>query len=144
MDGGGAGAGNCDFTGGAVADILLPEKDERVELVEGGERAGDGSCGPGDLPHGMATASFTASTETQDSYALNILGLRLESVIRATFMVLAVKLPTSLMDKRFFAHALELEASEKRFRSVFEGAEIGIAISELADGTITAINPAYL
>jgi PAS domain-containing protein len=39
---------------------------------------------------------------------------------------------------------LRLEASEKRFRSAFDGAEISIAISELADGTITAINPAYL
>src|SRR5579859_135216 len=48
------------------------------------------------------------------------------------------------MDKRFSAQALELEASEKRFRGVFEGAEIGIAISELGDGAITAINPAYL
>jgi hypothetical protein len=99
MDGGGGGgAGNCDFTGGAVADILFPEKDERVELVEGGERAGDGSGGPGDALHGNGDGEFhAASTETQDSYALRISGLRLESVILVTFMVLAVKL-TDIVD----------------------------------------------
>jgi two-component system sensor histidine kinase/response regulator len=95
---------------------------------------------------GMGAARFTASTEVHDdlSHALNITGLGQESVILVTFMVLGVTLLTSLMDKRYSAQALELEASEKRFRSVFEGAEIGIAISELGDGRITAINPAYL
>lgn len=49
---------------------------------------------------------------------------------------------TSLMDKRFSERALE--ASEKRFRSILEGAEIGIAITTVADGSITVINPAFL
>src|SRR5882762_7153856 len=95
---------------------------------------------------GMAAARFTASTDAHDdlSHALNITGLGQESVILVTFMVLGMTLLTSLMDKRFSAQALELEASEKRFRSVFEGAEIGIAISDLTDGKITSINPAYL
>jgi two-component system, sensor histidine kinase and response regulator len=95
---------------------------------------------------GMAAASFTAAPEAQEnvSHALNITGLGRESVILVTFMVLGVTLLTSLMDRRFSAQARELEASEKRFRSVFEGAEIGIAISELDDGRITAVNPAYL
>src|SRR5258708_28468788 len=94
----------------------------------------------------MGGARFTGLTDARDdlSHALNITGLGQESVILVTFMVLGVTLLTSLMDKRFSAQALELEASEKRFRSVFEGAEIGIAISDLADGTITSINPAYL
>jgi len=67
-----------------------------------------------------------------------------ESLILVTFMVLEVTLLTSLMDKRFSEQALALEASEKRFRSIFEGAEIGIAITRVADGSITAINPAFL
>jgi two-component system, sensor histidine kinase and response regulator len=95
---------------------------------------------------GMAAATFTASSEVHDSmtHAVNISGLGSESVILVTFMVLGVTLLTSVMDKRFSAQATELEASEKRFRSVFEGAEIGIVIAGLADGKITAINPAYL
>jgi two-component system, sensor histidine kinase and response regulator len=93
---------------------------------------------------GMAAASFTATTGVPGdvSQALNISGLWRESVILVTFMVLGVTLLTSLMDKRFSEQALE--ASEKRFRSVFERAEIGIVIAELGDGKITAINPAYL
>src|SRR5947207_6014181 len=95
---------------------------------------------------GMAAASFTRTAQVQGdiSHALNISGLGLESVILVTFMVLGVTLLTSVMDKRFSAQAVELEASEKRFRSVFEGAEIGIVIAELGDGKISAINPAYL
>jgi PAS domain S-box-containing protein len=45
--------------------------------------------------------------------------------------------------RRLSAQALDLELSEKRFRAVFEGAQIGIAITELADGKIAAVNPAY-
>src|SRR5947207_2081284 len=95
---------------------------------------------------GMAAASFTRTAQVQGdiSHALNISGLGRESVILVTFMVLGVTLLTSLMDRRFSTQAMALEASEKRFRSVFEGAEIGIVIAELADGRITAINPAYL
>jgi PAS domain S-box-containing protein len=45
--------------------------------------------------------------------------------------------------RRLAAQALELESSEKRFRAVFEGSQIGIAITELAGGKIAAVNPAY-
>src|SRR5439155_22588845 len=64
--------------------------------------------------------------------------------ILVTFLVLGMTLLTVLIDKRFSAQALELEESEKRFRSIFEGAEIGIAIGEIATRKITAVNPAYL
>ncbi|HEY1471795.1 MAG TPA: PAS domain S-box protein [Candidatus Acidoferrum sp.] len=45
-----------------------------------------------------------------------------------------------ITERRKFERALR--ESEQRFRGVFEGAEIGIAICELADGKITT-NPAY-
>jgi two-component system, sensor histidine kinase and response regulator len=84
---------------------------------------------------GMAAANFTATTEIQGdlTHALGISGLGRESVIRVTFMILGVTLLTLLMDRRFSEQAPE--ASEKRFRSIFEGAEIGIAITGVADGS---------
>jgi PAS domain S-box-containing protein len=93
---------------------------------------------------GMAAANFTATKEIQGdlTHALGITGLGRESVILVTFMILGVALLTSLMDRRFSEQALE--ASEKRFRSIFEGAEIGIAITDVADGSIVSINPAFL
>ncbi|MGH9711769.1 MAG: MHYT domain-containing protein [Candidatus Acidiferrales bacterium] len=94
---------------------------------------------------GMAAASFTPSTSAHDdlSHALSISSLGTVGIILVTFMVLALTLLTSVADRRFSAQTSELAASEQRFRAVFEGAGIGIAITELADGKIAAVNPAY-
>ncbi|HEY1422185.1 MAG TPA: response regulator [Candidatus Acidoferrum sp.] len=95
---------------------------------------------------GMAAANFTASPDVHEglAHALSISGLGQSSVIAVTFMILGLAIVTSLVDQRISTQALELQASEKRFRNVFEGAEIGIAIAEPGDGRIMAINPAYL
>src|SRR5579859_234343 len=73
---------------------------------------------------GMEAASFTPSTLVQGdlSHALSISSLGIAGVILVTFMVLGLSLLTSLVDRRFSAHALELEASERRYHQILESA----------------------
>jgi two-component system, sensor histidine kinase and response regulator len=94
---------------------------------------------------GMAAATFVPSDSLNGGlgHALSISSLGMIGIITVTFMVLSLTLLTTLIDRRFTAQAQELESSEKRFRAVFEGAQIGIAITELTGGKITAANPAY-
>ncbi|MGA2811514.1 MAG: response regulator [Candidatus Acidiferrum sp.] len=94
---------------------------------------------------GMAAATFTPTAMAPDdvTHALNISSLGTVGIILVTFMVLGLTLVTSMADRRFSAQATELEVSELRFRAVFEGAGIGIAITELAKGKILAVNQAY-
>jgi two-component system, sensor histidine kinase and response regulator len=73
---------------------------------------------------GMAAASFAPSTLVHEdlSHALSISSLGIASVIVVTFMVLGLSLLTSLVDRRFSAQALELEASEMRYHQILESA----------------------
>jgi two-component system, sensor histidine kinase and response regulator len=73
---------------------------------------------------GMAAASFTPSTLIHGdlSHALSISSLGIASVIVVTFMVLGLSLLTSLIDRRFSAQTLELEASERRYHQILESA----------------------
>ena len=73
---------------------------------------------------GMAAASFAPSTLVHGdlSHALSISSLSIASVIVVTFMVLGLSLLTSLVDRRFSAQALELEASERRHHQILESA----------------------
>ena len=91
----------------------------------------------------MAAASFTALAAPEIANGRTF-RIGTEGVILSTLVVLGVALVTVVLDKRFSEQASELEASERRLRSIFEGAEIGIAIEEIASGKITAVNPAYL
>jgi two-component system, sensor histidine kinase and response regulator len=94
---------------------------------------------------GMAAATFTGPVSVRESlsHAINISSLGTVGIIVVTFMVLGLTLVTSVADRRYSAQAIELEASERRFRAVFEGAAVGIAIVELPGGKIAAINRAY-
>ena len=92
---------------------------------------------------GMAAATFTVSNSVQRQDT-NVISVDSDNVALVTFLVLGMTLMTVLMDKRLSAQADELQESEKRFRSIFEGAEIGIAIAEIASGKVRAVNPAYL
>jgi two-component system, sensor histidine kinase and response regulator len=94
---------------------------------------------------GMAAATFgpTPLAHENFNHALSISSLGTIGIILVTFMVLGVALLTSVADRRFSAQAMELEVSELRFRAVFEGAPIGIAITELTDGKVLAVNQAY-
>jgi two-component system, sensor histidine kinase and response regulator len=94
---------------------------------------------------GMAAATFAPTALAHESFnhALSISSLGTLGIILVTFMVLGLTLLTSVADRRFSAQATELATSELRFRAVFEGAGIGIAITELASGKVLAINQAY-
>ena len=73
---------------------------------------------------GMAAASFTPSTVVHGnlSHALGISSLGVASVIVVTFMVLGIGLLTSLVDRRFSAQALELQANDRRYHQVLASA----------------------
>jgi two-component system sensor histidine kinase/response regulator len=73
---------------------------------------------------GMAAASFTPSPLVHEdlSHALSISSLGVASVIVVTFMVLGLSILTSLVDRRFSAHALGLESSERRHHQILESA----------------------
>jgi two-component system sensor histidine kinase/response regulator len=73
---------------------------------------------------GMAAASFTPSTLVHGdlTHALSISSLSIAGVIVVTFMVLGLSLLTSLVDRRFSAQTLELEASERRYHQILESA----------------------
>jgi two-component system, sensor histidine kinase and response regulator len=94
---------------------------------------------------GMAAATFVPSPMDAQRlvHAISVSSVGTVGVTVVTFMVLALTLVTSLADRKFSAQASALGATERRFQAVFEGASIGIAIAELGDGKIAAINPAY-
>jgi len=73
---------------------------------------------------GMAAASFTPSILVHGdlSHSLSISSLGIAGVIVVTFMVLGLSLLTSLVDRRFSAQTLELEASERRYHQILESA----------------------
>jgi len=94
---------------------------------------------------GMAATSFTPYTLSSAdlSHALTITSVGTAGIIFVTFMVLGLTLLTTFIERRFSTQAFDLAASEQRFRAVFEGAAIGIAIIELDGSKIVAVNPAY-
>ena len=76
---------------------------------------------------GMAAAHFSLSTAQPDlSHAVNISTLGIAGIAAITFVVLGVALLTSWVDRRFAAHALELLASNERYRLLFERNVAGI------------------
>jgi len=93
---------------------------------------------------GMAAVSFSVSADIHRSlsHAISLSLVGTSAIIVVAFMVLGVSLVTSLVDRKMGLQALELQASEQRFRAVFEGAQVGIAIAEL-DGGRVATNLAY-
>ena len=92
----------------------------------------------------VAAASFTPSTlaSVDSSHSLNITSGTV-GIIIVTLMVLGLTLLTTSVERRFSTQALDLAVSEQRFRAVFEGADIGIALIELDGSKLMAVNPAY-
>ncbi|HSY30392.1 MAG TPA: MHYT domain-containing protein [Verrucomicrobiae bacterium] len=92
----------------------------------------------------VAAASFTPSTlaSVDFSHSLNITSGTV-GIIIVTLMVLGLTLLTTSVERRFSTQALDLAVSEQRFRAVFEGADIGIALIELDGSKLMAVNPAY-
>jgi two-component system sensor histidine kinase/response regulator len=74
---------------------------------------------------GMAAARFSPSAPEPDlSHAVNISNLGTVSIVLVTFFVLGLAVLTSLVDRRFSEQAVELEASEQRYRQMVESAKV--------------------
>ncbi|HEY4880447.1 MAG TPA: response regulator [Candidatus Acidoferrales bacterium] len=71
---------------------------------------------------GMAAASFAPAQSVEGglSHSLNISSVGTIGIIVVTFMLLGITILTSLVDRRFSAQAMELEASERRSRHILE------------------------
>jgi len=71
---------------------------------------------------GMAAARFTASTMVPETaHAVSTSTLGLTGVTSVTLLVLGVAVLTSVLDRRFAAQRLQLDASERRYQSLVEG-----------------------
>ncbi len=81
-----------------------------------------GAAIPGMHYTGMAAANFTASTAVHGdmTHALSISSLGTVVIIVVTFMILGLTVLTSLIDRRFSAQAVALEASDRRSRQILE------------------------
>jgi two-component system sensor histidine kinase/response regulator len=92
---------------------------------------------------GMAAARFTPHPLDQNdlTHALSINSVGIAGVIIVTFMVLGLTLLTSLVDRRFSAQNLELEASEGR-KSAFIEMALDCIITVDSEGLVTEFNPA--
>jgi two-component system, sensor histidine kinase and response regulator len=70
---------------------------------------------------GMAAVSFTPASETGDtSHAIEVSSLGVTGITIVTLVVLGFVAITSLFDRRFSVQLLQLNASEERYRSLFE------------------------
>ena len=92
---------------------------------------------------GMAAATFVpaAIPEMPAAWTIDISSLGVSAVIIGPFLIFALTLITSLIDRRLSAQALQLQASEARFRNAFEGASIGMALVGLT-GRFLQVNQA--
>ena len=92
---------------------------------------------------GMAAATFVpaAIPEMPAAWTIDISSLGASAVIIGPFLIFALTLITSLIDRRLSAQALQLQASEARFRNAFEGASIGMALVGLT-GRFLQVNQA--
>jgi two-component system, sensor histidine kinase and response regulator len=92
---------------------------------------------------GMAAASFVPAELTEDvSNAVSISHLGIAGIVTVTFMVLVLALLTAMVNRRFSAQSLELQASEARYRLLFERSLAGLYRSTL-DGRLLDCNEAF-
>jgi two-component system, sensor histidine kinase and response regulator len=94
---------------------------------------------------GMAAVTFTACANFDGSLAhvLSPSSLGTFGIILVTCIAQGFSVFTSVADRKFSAQARDLQARERRFRAVFDGAEIGIAIIELVGDRVVDVNTAY-
>src|SRR5262249_44402944 len=83
---------------------------------------------------GMAAATVTAvdSVDGGLEHALSATSLGTAGIILVACLAQALSVLTSIADRRFSAQAPQLEGAVRRFRAVFDGAGLGIAVVELA------------
>jgi two-component system sensor histidine kinase/response regulator len=91
---------------------------------------------------GMASVSFTPSPQIGDtSHAVEVSSLGTAGITIVTLVVLGLVAITSLLDRRLSAQALQLAASEERYRLLFERSLAAVYRSNL-DGLILDCNDA--
>lgn len=92
---------------------------------------------------GMAAARFEPSTTASGdlSHAVSISSLGFAVIIIVTLVVLGLALVTSLVDRRFSAQTMELDASERRNSAIVESS-LDCILTMDARGSITEFNPA--
>lgn len=92
---------------------------------------------------GMAAVTFVPAVipEMHAAWTMDISSLGTSVIIIGPFLIFALTLITSMIDRRFSVQALQLQASEARFRNAFEGASIGMALVGLA-GRFLQVNQA--
>src|SRR5713226_4114126 len=91
---------------------------------------------------GMAAAKFMPASAVPDlSHAVSISTLGTAGITMVTIMILALAVLSSIVDRRYSAQALELEAKEQRYRLLFEGSLAGVIRTTL-DGKILDCNEA--
>ncbi len=92
---------------------------------------------------GMAGATFVPSAMHGDlTWAVSISQLGITGITLVTFMVLALALVTSMVDRRFSAHHVELQSSEARYRALFDRSLAGV-YQTTVDGRLLACNDAF-
>jgi PAS domain S-box-containing protein len=91
---------------------------------------------------GMAAVSYMPSTMAHDlAGAVDITSLGLTAIVVVTFMFLALAVLTSIVDRRMSAQALVLQASEERYRLLFNRSLAGVYQST-AEGRLLDCNEA--
>ncbi|MGQ0649234.1 MAG: response regulator [Gemmatimonadaceae bacterium] len=92
---------------------------------------------------GMAAASFQpAQGAAASPQGTVVSSLGIEGIVLVTFVVLGSTFLTSLVDRRLSAQALELAASEERYRRFFERSLAGVYNTTL-DGRLLECNDAF-
>jgi PAS domain-containing protein len=92
---------------------------------------------------GMAAARFIPSTVLPNmSHAVSISSISTAGIVIVTLIVLGLAVLTSLVDRRFYAQALELASSEEHYRQLFERSLARIYRTTL-DGHILTCNDAF-
>ncbi len=91
----------------------------------------------------MAGATFVPSAMHGDArWAVNISALGITAIVLVTFMVLALAIVTTMVDRRFTAQALELRTSEARYRALFDRSLAGV-YQTTTDGRLVDCNEAF-
>lgn len=94
---------------------------------------------------GMASVSYMPMNSAPDlSYAIDISKLANSAVILITLVVLASVLLTSLVDRRFSAHARALALSEQRYQLLFESNPHPTLVFDLQTLMFVAVNQAAI
>jgi two-component system sensor histidine kinase/response regulator len=92
---------------------------------------------------GMAAASFVPTTGPVDlTSAVSISTIGVSGIVIVTFMVLSLATITATVDRRFSAQNSRLQASEERYRQLFDRSLAGVYESA-TDGRILNCNDAF-